>query len=485
MKLNRKNLPYIAQQQVAVPQYNAPTNKPAIVHIGVGGFHRAHMARYCDQLLNNNAETEWHICGVGVMPQDKVLQEKLLGQDCLYSLMELSATPRVSVIGAISDFILAPENPESVVAKLSEPTTKIVSLTITEGGYPYNRATQTLMRNNPDVAHDLAHPTQPKTAFGYILYGLMQRMQKGLNGFTVLSCDNLPHNGDIARAVLLAFARHQSEALAEWIQDNVTFPNSMVDRITPVTTPEHVTQLASQLDIEDSCPVVCEPFSMWVMEDNFCAGRPNWEAVGVTFTDNVIPFESMKLSLLNATHTAMAYLGIMGGFTYTYAVIENSAFRTFLQQFMDEDVTPILASVPGVDLTAYKAQLLERFGNRHCADPISRLCFDGSGKIPQFLVPSIDAMLREKMDLNRVALIVASWSYYLKTRSLEHIADPRAEELWHLAQQPDFFHRIIEKTDIFGNQLGKSPAFKTSYLYWLDSLEHNSIEAILDKVNLG
>ncbi|XOV78049.1 MAG: mannitol dehydrogenase family protein [Aestuariibacter sp.] len=485
MKLHRKNLSYLGQQPISVPAYQEPIGKPAIAHIGVGGFHRAHMARYCDLLLNLEPHSEWHICGIGVLPQDKVLQQKLLEQDCLYSLMELKEDPKVSVIGSISDFVLAPENPKQVMEILSAPETKIVSLTITESGYPFNKATQQLMKDLPDVAHDLADPDTPKTAFGLILSGLMLRKQAGLPGFTVLSCDNLPHNGDVAKKVLLAYAEHQSQDLADWVARNVTFPNSMVDRITPVTTDEHKSQLQQLCDIEDQCPVVCEEFSMWIMEDNYISGRPAWEKVGVTFTDNVVPFETMKLSLLNATHSAMAYMGLMAGFTYTYEVTENEAFCTFLQDFMDKDVTPILPNIPGIDLTEYKAQLMARFGNRHCPDLLVRLSFDGSGKLPQFLIPTIEAILTNDGDLHRVALIIASWAYYLKTRPSDQIADPRAQELTALRDSPVFYRQLLQKFDIFGDVLGKSHEFETAYLYWLKKLEETSVKDILKELTTG
>lgn len=485
MKLHRKNLSNLGQQQISVPAYKEPVGKPAIAHIGVGGFHRAHMARYCDLLLNLDPTSKWHICGIGVMPQDKVLQQKLLEQDCLYSLMELKEAPMVSVIGSISDFVLAPENPQKVMDILSAVETKIVSLTITESGYPFNKATQQLMNDLPDVAHDLANPHSPKTAFGLILYGLMLRKQAGLPGFTVLSCDNLPHNGDVAKKVLLAYAKHQSHDLADWVARNVTFPNSMVDRITPVTTDEHKLQLQQLCDIEDQCPVVCEEFSMWVMEDDFETGRPAWEKVGVTFTDNVVPFETMKLSLLNATHSAMAYMGLMAGFTYTYEVIENSAFCTFLKDFMDKDVTPILPDIPGIDLTAYKAQLMVRFGNRHCTDLLSRLSFDGSGKLPQFLIPTIEATLTKDGDLHRVALIIASWAYYLKTRPTEQIADPRAQELTAMRGSDEFYIQLLKITDIFGEAIGRSSAFESAYLYWLKEFEQQPVHCILKDIEMG
>lgn len=484
MKLTRKNLVRLKDSRgIEIPEYDKPITKPAIVHLGVGGFHRAHMARYCDLLLKQQTQSEWHICGVGVLAQDSHLQKKLTEQDYLYSLVELAQDTKVSVIGAITDYLLASDNPSALLEKLAAPETKIISLTITESGYPYNQSTKSLVDDLPDVAHDLAFPASPRTAFGYITYALYLRMMRGLSGLTLLSCDNVSHNGDVSKHTLLAYAYRFSDELAQWIEGNVSFPNSMVDRITPVTTAEHIQRLKANYAIEDKCPVVCESFSMWILEDKFANGRPDWDNVGVRFTQDVGPFETMKLSLLNASHTAMAYLGYLGGYTFTYEVMEDKQFCEFLIDFMTLDVMPILPEVPGIDLNLYIQSLLERFSNRYCADLLTRLCFDGSGKIPQFLIPTINTLLNKDKNLNRVALIIASWVYYLSSQPIQHIADPRAEELiLDGGNRQTYYLEILKYTDIFGANLAESVPFKQTYFKWLTELEQKPVNEVLSEL---
>ena len=296
MKLNNSTLAQLSPA-VSVPAYDRGSLRHGIVHIGVGGFHRSHEAVYTHQLLQAGGSEDWSICGVGLREGDRTMGQVLAGQDHLYTLIELGAdgTNAVSVIGAISDFLFAPDDQNAVIEKLASPQVRIVSLTITEGGYNVDDSTGRFNDTHPDVVHDLENPQQPRTVFGFLTEALRCRRERGLPPFTVLSCDNLPDNGHVARAALLAFAELKDSDLANWIAEEVSFPSSMVDRITPGTNDKHRQWLKANYDIEDGWPVICEPFSQWVLEDDFCNGRPEWEKVGVQFTDNVAPYERMKI----------------------------------------------------------------------------------------------------------------------------------------------------------------------------------------------
>ncbi|MAZ06799.1 mannitol dehydrogenase family protein [Marinobacter sp. SS8-8] len=485
MKLNKTTLSDLPSG-VSRPQYNRANLKHGIVHIGVGGFHRAHQAMYTDRLLQQGGNDDWAICGVGLREADRTMQSVLAEQDCLYTLIELGSdgTNTLSVIGAITDFLFAPDDPDRVIEKLASSDVRIVSLTITEGGYNVDDNTGLFNHEHPDVVHDLQHPRQPRTVFGFLTEALARRRSRGLAPFTIMSCDNLPHNGHAARSALLAFAYMRDAGLAEWIDQQVTFPCSMVDRITPGTTPAHTEWLKLSHGIEDRWPVICEPFTQWVLEDNFCNGRPDWASVGAQFTDNVTPYELMKIRLLNASHSAMAYLGFLAGYRYTHEVMEDSRFTDFIRAFMDEDVTPILGDIPGVDLVAYKATLIDRFSNPQVGDQLARLCLDGSSKIPKFVVPTIRALIQESRSLDRVALVVASWAVYLKGRDEtgqhHEIQDPLAERLQTAVQNRDSLkQKFLGMEDLFSGDLINSRAFCEAFESAVNKLESKGTLATL------
>lgn len=314
MKLNKANLTQLAPQ-VQVPTYALADTRQGIAHIGVGGFHRAHQAFYTDALMNTGEGLDWGICGVGLRSEDRKARDDLAGQDYLFTLYELGDTDdtQVRVIGSISDMLLAEDGAQALIDKLASPQIRIVSLTITEGGYCIDDSNGEFMAHLPQIQHDLAHPRAPKTVFGFICAALTQRRAAGTPAFTVMSCDNLPHNGAVTRKALLAFAALHDAGLHDWIKANVSFPNAMVDRITPMTSTAHRLQLHDQHGIDDAWPVVCEPFVQWVLEDKFVNGRPAWEKVGVQFTDDVTPYEEMKIGLLNGSHLALTYLGFLKG----------------------------------------------------------------------------------------------------------------------------------------------------------------------------
>jgi len=422
---------------VAGPRYDRRRVTPGIVHIGVGGFHRAHEAVYVDDLLNQNIAQDWGICGVGLRGEDKAMRDALTPQDGLYTVVTRSAEgDKARVVGSLVRYLFAPDEDQAMRGALASPQTRIVSLTITEGGYA-------------------PAPAPPGSVFAYLADALARRRAAGTPPFTVLSCDNLPHNGDAARRAVLAAAAGQGD-LPQWIEENGVFPNSMVDRITPQTTDADRQMVQSEFGIEDAWPVVCEPFTQWIIEDKFADGRPPWEQAGAQFVPDVDPYETMKLSLLNGSHFAMAYLGFLAGFSTVPEVMADPQFRAFIQRLMDAEVTPLLPPVPGIDLTDYKATLLTRFDNPAIKDQVTRLCLNGSGKFPQYLLPSLRKALAADRPHRLLTLALAGWMRYLTGEDEQghayKIDDPRAAELTALAQAGGSDPRpLLGATDIFGD----------------------------------
>lgn len=460
--LSAKTL-HLLPAAVAGPGYDRAAVTPGIVHIGVGGFHRAHEAVYVDDLMARGGAREWGICGVGLRPEDKPMRDALLPQDCLYTLVTRDAEGDLArVVGSLVRYLFAPEEEAVFRAVLAAPETRIVSLTITEGGY------------TPD-------PENPKNVFRYLAQALRERRDSGLKPFTVLSCDNLPGNGDAAKRALLASTPDTD--LAHWIAQNAAFPNSMVDRITPQTTDADRELVRAEFGIDDAWPVVCEPFKQWIIEDDFCDGRPAWEEVGVQFVPDVAPYETMKLSLLNGSHFALAYLGFLAGFQTVPEVMADPQFRTFIQRLMDEEVTPLLPAVPGIDLTDYKATLLVRFDNPAIKDQITRLCLNGSGKFPQYLLPSLQKAIRTGKSHRLLTLALAGWMRYLTGMDEQGqaylIDDPRAKELQTIAKQGGTDPRpLLALTDLFGD-LGQSESFVRQLTNDLQELDQNGARQTL------
>ena len=468
--------------EVTVPSYDRQRLRPSIVHIGVGGFHRSHQAAYINDLCENG-NTDWGICGAGLLPHDRRLRDALAPQDYLYTIVERDAGyTRAQVIGSITDYRFAPDESQPLIDTMAQPDTRIVSLTITEGGYCRDPVSGEFDADHPDIVHDLAHPDQPRGAFGYLLAALAQRHQKGLTPFTVLSCDNLQHNGAIARATLLAFAQLRDPALGEWLDQKGAFPNSMVDRITPATSDDDRHQLKQQFDIDDAWPVITEPFRQWVVEDNFSAGRPPWEQVGVLVTDDVQPYEMMKIRLLNASHSAMAYLGALAGFRFVHEVMADGEFRRFLRALMDQEVTPLLPKVDGVNLDQYKDTLIERFANPTINDQIVRLCGEGSAKLPKFLLPSIGEQLARNGSVHHLSLAVAGWCHYLATTERDKIQDPMADLLHRqAARAADDPAQFLAMPELFDERLRQSKKFLDEFSAALRSLQSGNVHSALSQ----
>ncbi|MDX8478343.1 mannitol dehydrogenase family protein [Mesorhizobium sp. VK24D] len=417
--------------EVSVPLYDRASVKPGIVHLGVGAFHRAHQAAYVDACLADG-EVDWGIIGVSLRSPDT--RDALAPQDGLYTLaVRDSAGEQLQVIGSILSLLVAPEDPGAVLAALTDPRTRIVTLTITEKAY-LRAADGGLDGNHPDITHDLANPGSPKTAHGFLAEALARRRAAGTPPFTVLCCDNLPANGATLHRLLIEFAKLRDaradagdQPLAGYVADEVAFPSSMVDRIVPATTDADRARIAEELGLGDAWPVMTEPFRQWVIEDRFPAGRPAWERFGVTMVEDVGPFEDMKLRLLNGAHSGIAYLGLLSG----HATVDRAFADPSIRQFVDAlwaEAIPTLPQDAGLDTTAYTAELAERFSNTALAHRTAQIANDGSQKLPQRIVASALASLEAGLPPEHLSLVVAAWIAACQARGKTlpeaHFTDP-------------------------------------------------------------
>ncbi len=396
-----------------VPSYDRDDVTTGIVHLGVGGFHRAHQAVYVDRLLAAGA-TEWGICGIGTQPGDRRMRDVLQAQGGLFTVVVKHPDGRLEpqVVGSVVDYLYAPGDTDAAVERMADPATRIVSLTITEGGYEVDPSTGLFTPREPSLLLDLRPGAQPTRAIGMVVEALSRRRSRGLAPFTVMSCDNVPRNGEVAREALGGFASRRDADLGTWVRDEVAFPCSMVDRITPATTDADRSALADEFGVEDAWPVVCEPYLQWVLEDDFPAGRPAWEDVGVQLVGDVHPYELMKLRLLNAGHQAIGYLGYLAGHRYTDQVCADPVFADFLLAYLEDEATPTLQPVPGVDLDAYRRTLLARFANPAVRDTLARLCAEGSVRMPTFVLPVVLERRAAGADVPLAALVCAGWARY-------------------------------------------------------------------------
>jgi mannitol 2-dehydrogenase len=391
--LREENLDPIAARGIAVPTYDRSAVLPRILHLGVGGFHRAHLALYVHELAG--AGGDWGIRGLGLLPGDRRMREALEPQDFLYTLVERgNEEPRPQVVGSIIDFVLAVDDPAAFAVQIADPGIEILSLTITESGYSLETQNATIEA---------------------IVDGLAARRAAGGASLTILSCDNLPGNGTVARDAVLSVCEERGQGLADWVDRECTFPNSMVDRITPQTADSDRAWLHDTWGIVDAWPVVCEPFRQWVIEDRFAAGRPRFEDAGALFTDDVRSWELYKLRLLNATHSCMAYLSSLAGIVYVDEAVGVPQMRRFLERFLRHEAIPTLNEIPGHPRAAYAETVLERFENVGVRDQIARLCIDGTAKLRSFVVPTIERQLEVGGPVGCAALALAGWARYLAT----------------------------------------------------------------------
>jgi fructuronate reductase len=412
------------------PGYDVGRIECGILHLGIGAFHRAHQAYYTDRALADGAGN-WGIVGASL--RGAAVRDRMRAQDCLYTLVEKGgAGARRRVIGAVRDVVFAPDDPARLPGLIADPRIRIVSLTITEKGYCHDPASGRLNLAHPDIVRDLARPDATASAVGILAAGLRQRRRGGAP-ITLLSCDNLPHNGTMLRQIVLDFSGRVDRDTAAWIEREVAFPCTMVDRIVPATTDALIAETAAALGLADAAPVQCEPFSQWVVEDSFAAGRPAWEKTGAEMVADVAPFEEMKLRLLNGSHSLLAYLGYLGGFDAIWQVMREPDYVALMRNMMREEVQPRLALNGRYDLAAYQEKLVERFANPALAHRCYQIAMDGSQKLPQRLLGTIRANLTAGLPICRLALAVAAWMRYVagtdeRGRPIA-VQDPLAEQL--------------------------------------------------------
>jgi len=454
----------LSKLPIEAPNYDRGSVTVGIAHIGAGHFHRAHQAMYIDRLLQAGLAREWGICGVGVMPADWTMRDVLNDQDGLYTLIleKPDGSRDAQVIGSIIDYRYAPDDPESALEVLAAPSTRIISLTITEGGY-----------RDPDGP-----------AFALIVEALDRRRRSGVAAPTIVSCDNIENNGEIARRAVLANAESRDPELAEWVGEHVQFPSSMVDRITPSTTLEMAEEVRRDFGVNDRWPVVAEPFTAWVLEDKFADGRPPLEQAGVLLVDDVAPYELMKLRLLNAGHQCLAYFAHLCGFEFVHDAASDPLFAEFLLAYFESEAIPTLPAVPGIDLHEFSRTLIERFSNPGVRDTVARLCAFSSDRIPKWLIPVICDNLASDGSVRVAAAVVASWARYAEGTDEwgkpYEVVDQLADSLIPIARsQYENPAAFIEIAAVFGD-LAHQPRFVQAYSWALDSLHRKGARATLE-----
>lgn len=450
---------------IATPSYDRHSCESMMVHIGPGNFHRSHQGFYLDA-LRRSGDLEWGMRDVGIMPADSLLLERLAAQDGLYTIRESSTDGSVThrVSGALQQ-VNDPGDTAQILAWLADPATKIVTLTITEGGYFTDAKTGAFRDDDPMVAREFSGET-PSSVFGFLVRALARRRADGTPAFTLLSCDNLVGNGHAVRNALLGFARHWDAELADWIDAEVVTPSCMVDGITPRATPADLDDVASALGVRDECAVTCEPFRQWVIEDRFPTGRPRWEDVGVQFVTDVGPHEHMKLRMLNAAHQVMSHLGALAGFTTIHEVCQDPCIGGLLEVFWRDEAQPVCPPVPGVNLDEYRRVLRERFSNPGIADTVARNAAHTSDRIPGFVLPTVADNLASGGPIKVGALVVAAWAKYLlgkddRGRDLTPIDDRLDEILPLVRSDPQMPLGLLDHPQLAS--VGQHPRFRRAF----------------------
>lgn len=461
---------------VVVPAYDRSLLTPGILHVGVGNFHKSHFAAYIDDLLNSDFEAnkDWGIVGAGQFSYARK-KEQLEPQDWMQTLVEHDAdSAKAQVLGSMVDFI--PTTPDAFEATLDGDAIKIVSLTVTEGGYYLNDGEFDV--NNPDIQHDIQNQEAPKSVFGLLVRALKQRKENNGPAFTVMSCDNVPHNGDVTRSVVVGLAKAMDPELAKWIDEMAAFPNGMVDRITPATNDEQRAFVKANFGgLEDVSPVFCEPFRQWVLEDNFSAGRPAFETLEtVDFVEDVSPYELTKLRILNGGHASLCYPSALLNLDYVHSAMEHPTIAPFLDCL---ERTEIIPSVPTIiDPVQYWLTTSKRFSNPTIKDTIDRICFDGSSRQPKFIVPIAKSNLENGRGVDGLALVSAMWcTYCLRDEPNDPQFDRFHETANKAREDPKCW---LDMTDVYGT-VGTNPIFIESFSEALKSIEANGVEAAMSE----
>ena len=470
---------------VGQPDYARQSLVAGILHFGVGNFHRAHQCIYLDTLFNAGYDHDWAVIGASVMPGDARVRELLAQQDWLTSVTAQSAAGRdARVTGVMIDYV-SPTDSAAILATLENPAIRIVSMTVTEGGYFVDAESGLFDSQHPAIQTDAGHFDSPQTVFGLIARALKTRRSKRLPAFTVLSCDNLPHNGDVTRRAVVGMAELVDTQLAAWIDTNASFPNGMVDRIAPGTGEVERQQVMQDLGMADSAPVFCEDYLQWVLEDKFACGRPQLEKVGVQFVDNVVPFETMKIRILNGGHALIAYPAGLLDIEGTAEAMSHPLIRGFLDQVEQDEILPIVPSVPNTDLGQYYSTVVSRFANPHVVDTVRRLCLDGSNRQPKFIVPSIADRIEKDAPVDGLALASALWCRYCYGETESGVViepnDPSWDELVHRANeaktQPDAW---LAMRDVYGD-LAHVERFRKPFNRAVKALWAEGTEAVLSR----
>ena len=482
--LSLRTLSNVAQA-VARPAYDPRRVRVGIIHLGLGAFHRAHQAEVVDSVLAG--EPHWGICGVSLKtPTSKNL---LVPQDGLYSILQKSARgTSARVIGSVREVMFLGTDRAALMARFVDPAVRIVTSTVTEKGYCHDPATGELNFDHPEIVHDIAHRDEPVSAPGLLVAGLAARRNANAGPLTILCCDNLPHNGRIVESIVLALAHAWEPGLGEWIADHATFPCTMVDRIVPATTVRDVEEASALLGMRDEAPVVCEPYFQWVMEDRFAGGRPRWEEAGVQFAADVGPFETMKLRFLNGSHSTLAYLGYLAGHEYIWQACSDPDLGRLVERLMAEEIAPTVPAPPGIDLEAYRRQLLARFRNPVLPHRTQQIAMDGSQKLPQRLLNTVRERLAKETSIAHLALAIAGWIRYASGKDEQGnvitVSDPLAKQFQDvtMAAAGDpvrLASGFIGLTSVFGDDLSKHLRFRAAVIANVVSLFGKGVRGTL------
>ncbi|HEO9144448.1 MULTISPECIES: mannitol dehydrogenase family protein [Enterobacter] len=476
---------------VQQPRYDRQQLRSRIVHFGFGAFHRAHQALLTNRVLNEKGG-DWGICEISLFSGD-VLMSQLRAQDHLFTVLEKGAEGNEAIIvGAVHECLNAKlDSLPAIIEKFCEPQVAIVSLTITEKGYCIDPATGKLDLQNPRIIHDLENPSEPHSAPGILVEALHRRRERGLPAFTVLSCDNIPDNGHVVKNAVLGMAQKRSPALAAWIDSHVSFPGTMVDRIVPAATEASLAEITETLGVEDPCAISCEPFIQWVVEDNFVAGRPAWEVAGVQMVQDVLPWEQMKLRMLNGSHSFLAYLGYLAGYAHINECMEDAAFRKAARRLMLDEQAPTLR-IKDVDLTAYADSLLERFANPALQHRTWQIAMDGSQKLPQRMLDGIRVHLERKTPWLLLALGVAGWIRYVsgtdKHGNTIDVRDPLSDKIRAIvdaSSDDDRVNALLGLNEVFGHDLAQNSVFVEAVSQAYQRIaRHGARQAVIETLNL-
>ena len=476
---------------VQQPRYDRQQLRSRIVHFGFGAFHRAHQALLTNRVLNEKGG-DWGICEISLFSGD-VLMRQLRAQDHLFTVLEKGAEGNEAIIiGAVHECLNAKlDSLPAIIEKFCEPQVAIVSLTITEKGYCIDPATGKLDLQNSRIIHDLENPSEPHSAPGILVEALHRRRERGLPAFTVLSCDNIPDNGHVVKNAVLGMAQKRSPALAAWIDSHVSFPGTMVDRIVPAATEASLAEITETLGVEDPCAISCEPFIQWVVEDNFVAGRPAWEVAGVQMVQDVLPWEQMKLRMLNGSHSFLAYLGYLAGYAHINECMEDAAFRKAARRLMLNEQAPTLR-IKDVDLTAYADSLLERFANPALQHRTWQIAMDGSQKLPQRMLDGIRVHLERKTPWPLLALGVAGWIRYVsgtdERGNAIDVRDPLSDKIRALVVASNDTERVsalLGLSEVFGHDIVENSVFVEAVSQAYQRIaRHGARQAVIETLNL-